>query len=244
MTITVHPTLDAMARIYSLPTRGGADSERFREYVELARGGHKVHEYNPMTKNPAAPETVQALLEVDAETLVRRTLTDFGGLDELEVAVVVLSPGFWTDRLFNEVRNRRDGLAAVWFWAGEPVDTDTVEATAKAEAARTLWRRHQGVTDSLRSFAAQEAVAANASGFHPTHADDKVGEVLDILGEAGDDHTLIGYLFGDEVAESADWSGVGLHGDEGPRTVARWMAEEVDWRRAVVDGWVPSLPPG
>lgn len=242
MTITVHPTLDSMAVIYSLSTEGGADSVRFRSYVDLAGSGHRVHAYNPMTSNPTALETVEALRAVDAESLVQSTLESFEGLGDLETAVVVLTPGAWTDRLFTEVRGRRDGLGAIWFWSGTAVDESVVVGIARAEAVRTIWRRLHGVPRTLLEFAAQEATAANAVGFESAHADDAVAEVLEIAGGATDDHTLIGFLVGDEQAEAADWRGVGLSRDEGPRTVARWLAEKTTWHEALESGWTPTRP--
>ena len=192
-----------------------------------------------MTGNPATLATVEALRAIDAEGIVVQSLEAFPDLDDLETAVVVLTPGAWTDRLFNEVRSRRDGLGAVWFWSGEPTDEETVRATAQAEAVRTIWRRRHGPPTSLRSFAGQEATVANAIGFEPAHGDAITSEILELVGEENDDHTLIGYLFGDEQAEAADWRGLGLSGDEGPRTVARWLSEQTIWSEALEAGWTP-----
>lgn len=240
MAVTVHPTLDLMAEIYTLSRDGGADSVRFRRYVDLAGSGHPVHAYNPMTANPETLATVEALREIDAETLVLDTLKAFPGLADLDTAVVVLTPGFWTDHLFNEVRQRRDGLDAVWFWAGETVDEKAVRVTATAKAIRTIWWRAHGPAKNLRQFAGQEATVANAVGFEPAHADAATSDVLDIVGGENDDHTLIAYLFGDERAEDGGWRGLGLSGDEGPRTVARWLDERTDWDNALETGWTPS----
>lgn len=231
-----------MAVIYALSTDGGADSVRFRSYVDLAGSGHRVHAYNPMTGNPETLQTVKRLKDLDAEQLVHDTLADFDLLDDLETAVVVLTPGFWTDRLFNEVHNRRDGLGAVWFWSGQDLDAEAVVSAAMAEAVRTVWRQTHGVPVELRTFAAQEAVTLNTIGFEPAHADTAVADVLEIAGDDTDDHTLIGFLVGDEQAEAADWRGIGLIGDEGPRTVARWLSDETAWRVALEDGWVPTPP--
>jgi hypothetical protein len=239
MTITVHPTLDVMAVIYSLSRDGGAESVRFRSYVDLAGSGHRVHAYNPMTGDPATLETVQRLRELDAEGITRHTLDEFEGLDELETAVVVLTPGFWTDRLFNEVRNRRDGLGAIWFWSGEEIDGELIDTRAKAEAVRTIWRRAHGVSENLRVFAGQEATVLNATGFEPAHADEATTLALEILGDENDDHALISFLVGDERAAEADWRGIGLAEDEGPRTVARWLAEKTTWPDALRNGWTP-----
>lgn len=239
MSIVVHPTLDLMAEVYTLPRDGGADSIRFRRYVDLAGSGHWVHAYNPMTGNPDTLATVEALREIDAEDLVARTLVELEGINDLETAVVVLTEGFWTDRLFNEVRNRRDGLGAIWLWAGEPVDEEVLVAAATAEAVRTLWRRANGAPKNLAEFAGQEATVANAVGFRPAQADDVIRDVLEVLGDENDDHTLIAYLFGDETAEAAEWRGLGVSGNEGPRTVARWLDEEMSWRDALAAGWTP-----
>lgn len=242
MPITVHPTLDSMAVIYTLSTEGGADSVRFRSYVDLAGSVHRVHAYNPMTSNPATLQTVKRLRDLDAEHLVHDTIANFDGLDDLETAVVVLTPGLWTDRLFNEVHNRRDGLGAIWFWSGQDIDAETIVSTATAEAVRALWRRAHGAPGDLRTFAAQEAVVLNVVGYEPAHADQTVAEVLEIAGDDKDDHTLISFLVGDEQAEAADWLGIGLTGEEGPRTVARWLSDQTTWRAALKEGWLPTPP--
>jgi hypothetical protein len=158
----------------------------------------------------------------------------------METAVAVLTPGAWTDRLFTDVRNRRDGAGVIWFWAGEPVDIAVIRAAAEAEAVRTMWRRSHGTPDDLLAFAGQEATVLNAIGFEAGYADDVVSEVFEIAGDQSDDHTLIAFLVGDEVAEAADWRGVGLSGDEGPRTVARWQADQTTWREALDTGWIPT----
>lgn len=240
MAVTVHPTLDVMSTIYRLPTEGGPDSVRFRSYVELAGSGHRIHEYNPMTSNPAALETIEMLQSLDAERLVADTLGTIDDLDDLEIAVAVLTPGAWTDRLFTELRNRLGQAGSIWFWSGEPLTRESVAATARAEAARILWRRAQGPPETLRQFASQEAVSLNAAGFEPADADDAVTEILDILGDEADDATLIAFMAGDERAEAGEWSSVGITSDEGPRTVARWLQEETTWPAAIESGWSPT----
>ncbi|MFZ0013180.1 MAG: hypothetical protein WAL25_03600 [Acidimicrobiia bacterium] len=239
MAIAVHPTLDSMAVIYNLSTEGGADSVRFRSYVDLAGSGHRVHAYNPMTGNPAALKTVEQLRAMDAERIVGETLAGFDGLGDMETAVAVLTPGAWTDRLFTDVRNRRDGAGVVWFWAGEPVDPADIRKAAEAEAVRTMWRRAHGRPQHLLAFAGQEATVLTSTGFEAAHADEDVVEIFEIVGDQSDDHTLIAFLVGDEEAEAADWRGLGLSGDEGPRTVARWQVEQMSWREALKVGWVP-----
>lgn len=240
MSVTVHPTLDLMSEVYRLPRQGGADSARFRRYVEVAGSGHPVHAYNPMTGDPAALETVDALRAVDAESVARRVLGSLDELEGLSTALAVLTPGFWTDRYFTEVRNRRDGAGVVWFWAGEEVNEQSVADLTTAEAIRMTWRSRHGAPRSLREFAAMEAVAMNSVGFERARADEAVEEILDVPGDADDDHTLIAYVFGDEEAESAGWRPLGLSGDEGPRTVAGWLADAMTWSEALEGAWAPT----
>lgn len=240
MSVTVQPTLDLMSEIYCLPRQGGAESARFRRYVEVAGSGHPVHAYNPMTGNPAALETVNALRAIDAESLAERVLGAFGELEGLSTSVAVLTPGFWTDRYFTEVRNRRDGAGVVWFWAGEEVDEQGVMDLTTVEAIRMIWRIRHGPPASLREFAAMEAVALNAVGFERARADEAVEDILEVLGDEEDDHTLIAYVFGDEEAESAGWRPLGLSGDEGPRTVAGWLADYMSWSEALDQAWAPT----
>jgi hypothetical protein len=244
MGVRMVPTLETMAGIYRLPRTGGARSERFVRYVELCRSIRPLAAYNPMTGKEEALRTVEALLEVEAERLVGEAFVDSGlGGDDIELAVVVLTPGAWTDRLFTDVRNRRDGIGAVWFWSDEPVDRAAVVAAARAEAVRVAWRAAHGPAESLWELASQEGLARRMAvpGLVAVDVDchERVREVLDVVGTEVDDHTLIAFVFGDERVEPYGWRGLGLSGDTGIRVCSERAPAPVDIPAAIREGWCP-----
>lgn len=244
MTVTIIPTLETMAGIYRLPRDGGAGSERFRRYVDMCRAVPPLSAYNPMTGKAEALGTVEALLAVGAEQLAADAFDDTHlCTGNLELAVVVLTPGAWTDRLFTDVRNRRDGIGAVWFWSDEPADEKTVRAAARAEAVRTAWRQAHGPAESLWEYAAQEGLARRVASPGLCAIDpaehQRVREVLDIAGPEVDDHTLIAFTFGDDRVEAHGWQGLGLSGDMGVRVCSERAPALDDVPGAIQTGWCP-----
>ncbi len=244
MGVRMVPTLETMAGVYRLPREGGARSARFTRYVELCRTIRPLAAYNPLTGKAEALRTVEALLEVDAESLVAEVFEDSGlCAGDIELAVVVLTPGAWTDRLFTDVHNRREGVGAVWFWSDEPVDRNAVAAAARAEVVRTAWRTAHGPAESLWEFASQEGLARRMAlpGLAVIDAadHDRVREVLDLVGTEVDDHTLIAFVFGDERVEPHGWRGLGLSGDMGVRVCSERAPAPADIPLAIEDGWCP-----
>src|SRR5258708_27449122 len=92
----VGPTLATMAAIYRLDRAGGPSSPRFRASLARVEYEPGLAAYNPMA-GPAALASVERLLELDAEAIAGRRA------EEAEIAVVVSSPGLWTDRIATEV---------------------------------------------------------------------------------------------------------------------------------------------
>ncbi len=138
-----------------------------------------------MTNQPETVETVEHLLLIDAE---RECETAINRLDltgvETEMALVVLTPGAWTDRLFTEVRARREGIAAVWFWAGELPDAKQVVSRGEAVAVRSAWRHRHGPFETLLDYASVEGIAGRQCVAASEASQTRVLEVLEVLGSA------------------------------------------------------------
>jgi hypothetical protein len=113
-----------MAEIYRLDRAGGPDSPRFRAYLAHMGHHHALAAYNPMA-GPAALATVERLLELDAEAIAGRHA------EESEIAVVVSSPGLWTDRIATDPA----ALALGWTPLGLPWHAGYRWAIARANGA-------------------------------------------------------------------------------------------------------------
>jgi hypothetical protein len=198
-----------MAEIYRLDRAGGPRSPRFRAYLDRVEGEHALAAYNPMA-GPAALASVERLLELDAEAIAARHA------GEAEIAVVVSSPGLWTDRVATEVELRTDPMppALVRFWAGEPVETADVERECAAAALRLRWLRAHGPARTLDEVLLREgwAYALAGSPFGPLEAVEAalVGEAVELLGESEQRADIASVLFGDPAALALGWIPLGL----------------------------------
>jgi len=138
-------------RIYRLDRTGGVRSPRFVAYLARVESEHALAPYNPMA-GPAALASVQRLIELDAEAIAGRHAA------EAELAVVVSSPGLWTDRVATEVELRTDPEppALVRFWAGEPVEAADVERECAAAVQRVHWSLEHGPARTVDAVLARE----------------------------------------------------------------------------------------
>lgn len=207
------PTLERMAAVYALPRDGGPSSERFTTYLREVREHHVLSMYNPMAGAPAA-ETVAALLALGAEDVAAEAVAG-----DVELALVVASPGLWTDRLATEAEHRlapeRPRPATVLLWAGEPVDAAAVAAAARAEAARVAF----GPAHTVRAALAREGAAMRAAGElgEPSAA---VDALLERLGDSTARADVLRIAFGDPLAEALGLEPPGLP----DRAGLRWAA--------------------
>jgi hypothetical protein len=219
--VSVAPTLAAMAEIYRLDRAGGASSPRFRAYLAHAEHEHALAAYNPMA-GPEALATVERLLELDAEAIAGRHA------EEAEIAVVVSSPGLWTDRIATEVELRTDPgpPALVRFWAGEPIETADVDRESAAAATRARWLGRHGPARTLEEVLAREgsAYVSCESPFGLLEAGEAtlVGDAVALLGASELRGEIAAVLFGDPGALALGWTPLGLPWHAGYRwAVAR-----------------------
>jgi hypothetical protein len=198
-----------MAEIYRLDRAGGPRSPRFRAYLARVEREHALAAYNPMA-GPAALASVERLLELDAEAIAARHA------DEADIAVVVSSPGLWTDRVATEVELRTDPVppALVRFWAGEPVEAADVERECAAAALRARWLRRHGPARTLDEVLLREgwAYALAGSPFGPLEAGEAtlVSDAVELLGASEQRGDIASVLFGDPAALTLGWTPLGL----------------------------------
>ncbi|MDQ6885854.1 MAG: hypothetical protein M3068_01030 [Gemmatimonadota bacterium] len=226
-------TLGAMAEIYRLSRDGRVRSPRFLAY--LARAGHEwgFAAYNPMA-GAAALETVERLQDLGAEELAResgdRTARRCAFATEITLALVVASPGMWTDRVATEAEHRTTGMrrplrGLVQIWAGEPISAEDVQREASAETVRTIWTELHGQTTTLSAVLAREGLsyALGSNPFGPPRAEDEetLKGALQVLGDTTASDEITTVLYGDEAATRMGWTPLGLADHAG----FRWAAE-------------------
>ena len=165
--VTVVPTLAAMAEIYQLSRSGGVKSPRFAAYRARVEHEWGFAGYNPMA-GPHALDAVHQLTALNAEARARVSALEvverckFPG--DVTLAIVVASPGMWTDRVATEVRHRtsakrRAGHGEILLWTGDVLDAGLVLREAAAETVRVMWTTLHGAADTLGALLAREGLA-------------------------------------------------------------------------------------
>ena len=239
----VIPTLAAMAGVYRLSREGGAQSPRFKAYIHLTRERETdgFPAYNPMA-GPAALETVERLLAVDAEAVAQRSAEDVLARCELpgpvELSVIVASPGLWTHRVTTEVEHRlrpdRSPRSIVQMWSGESCEAEDVRREAAAETVRVAWSQLHGPAASVKRALLREGLALALSGSAPDYLTpgqvEATREVLVIVGESHLQSDVFAAAYGDPLAELMGLPPLGLADRAGCRYAAQlaleWLATE------------------
>jgi hypothetical protein len=222
MAVHVVPTLAAMAEVYRRSPVGGRDSPRFATYVELGQEGLPVSGYNPMTSKDALG-TIERLLAIDAEAIVAETAAatlERVGSDDAVVAlaVVVATPGLWTDRLGTEVEHRLAGRGRneVVLWQGDDVGVEAVRAAAAADTVRAVWAGRYGIPATVRDAVAQEGLALVMAGMGG-RLNDEAAAVYEVLADDTTLSSMVAFLFGDDAATAMGFTPVGLRPRVGER---------------------------
>jgi hypothetical protein len=211
-----------MAEIYSLGRTGGAKSARFSAYRARVEHEWGLVGYNPMA-GPSALEAVQHLMTLEAETLAADAARDIAQRceydGELILALVVASPGMWTDRIATEVQHRtladrRAGHGEILLWTGDALDGELVRRESVAEAVRTMWTARVGLATTLSAVLAREGLAyalgSNAYGANTSQDDAKVAEVMEVLGDTATLGDIVAVLYGDATATALGWTPLGV----------------------------------
>ena len=218
--VVVVPTLWRMRKIYSLGRKGGRGSPRFSAYLAEVEQHWELAAYNPMAGD-AATAAVDALLGLDAESLAHSAaqaiMERCGWKEPITLAVVVATPGMWTDRLATEVRNRtvadrRPAHGEIVLWATDVQDAGTIATESVAETVRTMWTSVHGPALSLHAVIAREGLAY-AFGHATTAqapADAHVSEAIEVLGDTTAVGDIAAVLFGDETAVALGYTPLGV----------------------------------
>lgn len=224
--VAIAPTLAHMERIYALSRQGGRRSARFAAYLAQVEHLWGLASYNPMAGDTAAA-TVDALRTLDAERVVldaaEQAVERCEWTETLTLAVVVATPGLWTDRLATEVRHRtvgdrRAGHGEVLMWATEAQEVAAIERESVAEAVRTMWTALHGPTLSLHAVLAREgmayALARMLAKAHTGNArvgnDPRVLDAIEILGDTRTLGDIVAVLYGDEAAGVLGYAPLGI----------------------------------
>lgn len=221
MPVHVVPTLAHMAAIYRLPRDGGPRSERFKAYVPLARTVPGLPAYNPMAGDRART-TVEELLALDAEHLAAAAAGEVaqacGYAGAIELAVVVASPGMWTDRLATEIQSvtsveRSPGQGMVTFWSGEEVTAAGVEGAARGEVVRVMRTALHAAPRTLGALLEREGLALAAGPSAQPLTEDEGDRVRQVLADhwaSTEPGVVAAALFGDEAASQMGWQTLGV----------------------------------
>ncbi len=215
-------TLAPMAEIYRLSRDGRTRSPRFLAYLSRVEREWVMAAYNPMA-GAAALATVERLISLGAEEIARESGDQaarrcvFAG--EITLAIVVPSPGMWTDRIATEAEHRttgkrRAGHGLVQIWAGEPISAAHVRREASAETIRTIWGELHAPPASLSAVLAREglAYAAGPDPFGSPSGEERetVHGALQVLGDTTASSEIISVLYGDAAAARMGWPPLGL----------------------------------
>ena len=218
--ILVSPTLERMARVYALSRAGGLNSPRFVAYRLQVERHWGLAVFNPMAGDAAAA-AVHALIGLQAEDIAAATASDMLALCDwhapVTLAVVVATPGMWTDRLATEVRHRthadrRDAHGEILLWADDPPSVEAIARESIAEAVRTMWTSLHGATRSLHAVLAREGLAYALAGTAPPQQPNSlvVAEALGVLGDTEALGDIVAVLYGDGAAVTLGYTPLGL----------------------------------
>lgn len=215
--MAVIETLGVMAEIYRLSREGGADSARFRRYTDLCRR-LPVHPHNPMTVRPETSQSIEALLLLEAESIVDEVVSEIAGPVPYDFSVAVLTPGAWTHRRLTDVEYRVKPPPVVWFWAGESVDRSRVLDIARVAVARYAKARSGEEVIDLRSLAAREGGALRRAEIEPEEVDTRAArDAIEVAGTTYDMGSFIAWIHGDAAAAEAGYPGLGVDAGAGLR---------------------------
>jgi hypothetical protein len=244
--VTIAPTLERMAEIYRLGREGGRGSPRFTAYLGDVDHHWGLAGFNPMA-GAAASAAVDALLALNAEKLAQAAAEDalarleWG--DRITLAVVVATPGMWTDRLATEVRHRtiserRPAHGEILLWATDVQGADTIERESVAEAVRTMWTSLHGPARSLHAVLAREGMAYALDRATTSHesVDTRVTDAIDVLGDTATLGDIVAILYGDEAAVALGYTPLGIANGAGDACAiarARSLVARIGAARAV-----------
>lgn len=211
-----------MAQVYALSRSGGPKSERFAAYVARVEHEFGLVGYNPMAGPPAAA-AVEALMALDAESLMAAAARDVAAKcafrDAITLAIVVASPGMWTDRLATEVQLRTLGMrkpahGLVYLWTGDLHDERSIRRESAAEAVRVIWTSIHGSASTVRDVLAREGLAYALAGtpYGSSSGEDAaaVTDAVSVLADSTSISDITAVLYGDPACAAHGWPELGI----------------------------------
>ena len=234
------PLLNVQRDIYNIPR--GAD--RFRAYLSTMIDPQTrdiklpIVSMNPMGKDHI-PALLDAYLSFDADRLAACAVSEAAQLveqvpGEFRVALVISDDamGGWTNRYFAEFSHRfnsepysRRGWLVGILWTSEKPSPEATREEVLTTVFRGAHIQQHGFARTLREMLTQEGYAmAMAACSPPPMEEEELAYTRDVIApylEATDRPTLMGCLYGDEVAVSLGYSPLGLSSRAGI-----WLALE------------------
>jgi hypothetical protein len=223
------PLLNVQRDIYNIPPGG----ERFRAYLSTMIDPQTrdlklpIVSMNPMGKDHI-PALLDAYLSFDADRLAARAVSEAAQLleqvpGEFRVTLVISDDamGGWTNRYFTEFSHRfnskpyfRRGWLVGILWTSEKPSTEATREEVLTTVFRGAHIQQHGFARTLRDMLRQEGYAmAMAACSQPPMEEEELAYTRDVIApylEARDQPTLMGCLYGDEVAASLGYSPLGL----------------------------------
>jgi len=190
---------------------------------------------------PPALAAVQQLIALDAERLASdaaQEIADRCEFDgEVTLALVVASPGMWTDRLATEVqhrtlRARRAGHGEVLLWSGDVNDDALVLRESAAETVRAMWTSTHGAATTLGEVLAREglayALASSPYGACARSDELSVDEAIAVLGDTTTLGDIVAVLYGDAAAVALGFTPLGIAEYAGFRWATERASKRID----------------
>jgi hypothetical protein len=223
MTVVVHPTLETMQEVYQADGAGGANSERFRRYVEAGKNRAFVSGFNPMTKKLVLP-VINSWRELSAESVAVQTATELlseRSIDiDLELFLTVATPGMWTDRIATAAEHviapKHPG--EILLWDDDPPSLETLRIATQLQTIRSVFH-HLAPPVTLDDFVSREGCAHQVSG-DTGQPSERAEALLAKLGHQTEFGTIVAFLFGDSTAEHFGFAQLGLCKNEGTKHAA------------------------
>ncbi len=227
MQFQLTPILDQMEALYKLPR----DRNRFDRYLAMLQGPDKedmvlpIAAYNPMAKEDALKK-LQALQQLDAESIAREVITDFN--KELEsrpprTISVVLNladdiGGSWSSRYTTDYTSKFDfgpilkrNFCTPYFWTREDYSAESIRQRITEQLHRTIYFADHGKPATLAEHIAQEVyVIANNGASMSEKPNPDVHHFYQQHCDSEDYALIFNFFYGDRASEHLNFKSFGM----------------------------------
>jgi hypothetical protein len=225
------PLLEKHLELYTIP----AGPERFEAYIQMTIGEAQTSKevlipplvsINPMAKSHAL-DYVKILLDLDAETLARKTLQEIQSELEIQhtfkVSLVLLDDlkGGWTNRYLNEAAYcfhtakhlRESNWLGIPCWTSDTPSKAGIEKAVKMYIFRAVYALEHHDPKNLSELFRQEGLAMQFAGIDQWLEPDDLAYSIEVMKpQLFSSHypTQFACLFGDEAAKAVGYPPLGL----------------------------------